>query len=366
MIVEKICNSFNIDGRFFSCEELSTGNINSTFLVKYDCDGRQDEYIIQKINKRVFLNPEKVMDNIVRVTAYVRKNILKKGLATNKFVLRVFTARDDELPFVVDELGEYWRCYQFIPNAVTYDSVNESALIESVGKAFGLFQNCLDGFRANSLAVTIPDFHNTKKRFADFKNAIQEDPLGRASQVREDVEALLSMEKDACLLQEYLDNDRLPLRVTHNDTKCNNVSFDSKTNQPLAVLDLDTVMPGAIAFDFGDAIRSIASTCFEDEDDYSKVKLDIAKYKAFAKGFIGEVKDKLTSLEKSTLNFGVLAMTVELSIRFLGDYVLGDKYFKIKYPEHNLVRARNQLALALDIVKKRKEIDLILDNIYKE
>lgn len=366
MTIEKISNSFNVEGDFLGYEELSTGNINSTFRVRFLVGGVEEHYIIQKINKRVFHEPFAVMDNIVRVTAYVRKNIVKKGLSSDKFVLHVFTAKDDERPFVVDDAGEYWRCYQFIQNAVTYDSVEKLLLIEKVGQAFGLFQNCLDGFRADSLAITIPNFHNTKERFSFFKKAIELDPLGRAKDIKEDVQSLIEMERDACMLQEYLDNGMLPLRVTHNDTKCNNVSFDGITDQPLAVLDLDTVMPGAVAFDFGDGIRSIASTCFEDEKDYGKVKLDLDKYTAFTKGFVGQLKDKLTELEKNTLNYGVLAMTVELAVRFLGDYVMGDKYFKIKYPEHNLTRGRNQLALALDIAKKRKQMDMILEKIYKE
>jgi len=365
-LIEKICNSFNTEGKLIGYEELTTGNINSTYLVKFSDNEKEEHYIIQRINKRVFHHPDAVMDNIIRVTAYVRKNVLRKGLAIDKFVLCVVTAKDDERPYYIDDLGEYWRCYHFITDAVTYDSVEDLSLIEKVGKAFGLFQNCLDGFRADSLAITIPDFHNTKKRFADFRKAVSEDPLGRVEEVKADVEALLGMERQACLLQEYLDNGSLPLRVTHNDTKCNNVSFDKNTNQPLAVLDLDTVMPGAVAFDFGDAIRSIASTCFEDESNYDLVKLDLEKYQAFTKGFVSDIKNKLTDLEKSTLNLGVLTMAVELSIRFLGDYVSGDKYFKIKYPEHNLVRARNQLALAKDILKKKKQIDNLLDKIYKE
>ncbi len=366
MTIQEICCSFNIEGKYIGCVELSTGNINSTYMVKYERAGEEKNYIIQKINVNVFKEPEKVMDNIVRVTAYVRKNITKKGLATRKFVLRVFTAKDDELPFVNDGEGNYWRCYRFIPNATTYDVVDDLALIEKVGLAFGRFQNCLDGFRASSLHITISDFHNTKVRYASFKDAIEKDPYNRCALVKSEISDLLAMEEEACKLQTYLDNGDLPLRVTHNDTKCNNVSFDKETGEPLAVLDLDTVMPGAVAHDFGDAIRFIANTKIEDDPDYTSVSLDLKKYEAFAKGFISEIKNNLTDFEKETMNLGLITMTVELAVRFLTDYILGDKYFKVKYPGHNVDRARNQIALAKDVMKKDKEIQAILDKIYKE
>ncbi len=366
MTIEEICSSFNIEGSYVGCKELSTGNINCTYMVKYNCAGEGKHYIIQRINVNVFKDPEKLMDNIVRVTAYVRKNITKKGLATRKFVLRVFTSKYDEFPFVIDNEGSYWRCYRFIPNAVTYDAVDDVGLIERAGVAFGRFQNCLDGFKASSLHITIPNFHNTIVRYNDFKDAVKLDPCNRVSQVSREIKDLMDMEEEACRLQNYLDNGQIPLRVTHNDTKCNNVSFDKDTGEPLAVLDLDTVMPGAVAHDFGDAIRFIANTKLEDDPDYKGVSLDLEKYKAFAKGFVGEIKDNLTELEKETMNLGLITMTAELAVRFLTDYILGDKYFKIKYPGHNIDRARNQIALAKDILKKQKQTQEILHGIYKE
>ncbi len=366
MTIQEICTSFNIDGKYAGCRELSTGNINCTYLVKFENGNEEKNYIVQKINVNVFKEPEKLMDNIVRVTAYVRKNITKKGLSTRKFVLRVFTAKDDELPYIQDGEGNYWRCYRFIPNAVTYDVVDDVNIIEKAGVAFGRFQNCLDGFRASSLHITIPNFHNTIVRYQDFKNAVELNPCNRVANVQKEVAAILEMEEEACKLQTYLDQGLLPLRVTHNDTKCNNVSFDKDTGEPLAVLDLDTVMSGAVAHDFGDAIRFIANTKLEDDPDYQSVRLDLNKYEAFAKGFIGEIKNNLTDFEKETMNLGLITMTVELAVRFLTDYILGDKYFKVKYPGHNIDRTRNQIALARDILKKRKETQKILDNIFKE
>lgn len=365
MTIQEICARFDIGGKYIGCTELTTGNINSTYKVRYIRDGENKGYILQRINKKVFIEPEKVMDNIVRVTQYIRENIIKKGLSTKKFVLRTFLTKDGMQPFVIDDEGEYWRCYRYIKNSQTFDTCDDLGIIERAGQAFGRFQNCLDGFDANSLNITIPNFHNTKARYQAFHDAITKDPLNRIKRVKTEVDKLLSMEEDATKLQEHLDKDEIPLRVTHNDTKCNNVSFDKTTGEALAVLDLDTVMPGAVAHDFGDAIRFIANTLIEDDPDVENVKLDLDKYTAFAKGFVGEVKDNLTELEKQTLNLGVYTMTVELAVRFLTDYILGDKYFKTKHPGHNVDRARNQIALAEDVLSKKEEMDNILSAFIK-
>ena len=349
-------------GKYIGCKQLTTGNINSTYIVRFIRDGEDKNYALQKINKSVFKEPEKVMDNIVRVTAYVHDNIARMGLSTKKFVLRVFFAKDGR-PFVIDDVGNYWRCYRFIKDSVTYDSVEDLNIIRRAGQAFGRFQNCLDGFDAGSLYITIPDFHNTKKRFSDLREAIKRDGCGRFRQVEKEAETLFSLEKPATVLQDYLEKDLLPLRVTHNDTKCNNVSFDKNTGEALAVLDLDTVMPGLVAHDFGDAIRFIANSVIEDDPDIEKVSLDLDKYRAFAEGFLGEVKSSLTDFEKQTINTGVLAMTAELAVRFLTDYINGDTYFKISYPGHNLDRARNQTALALDVSAKKDTMKKILNEI---
>ncbi|MBQ7236980.1 MAG: aminoglycoside phosphotransferase family protein [Clostridia bacterium] len=361
MTIKDICASFRIDGRYVGCEELSTGNINCTYQVKFIRDGEEKNYIVQKINKTVFKEPEMVMDNIVRVTHHIRSNIIKKGLSTQKFVLRAFLARDTDEPFFIDDTGDYWRCYRFIANSITYDSCEDLGIIERAGSAFGKFQKYLDGFDANSLNITIPDFHNTAKRYSALHAAVQDDKYKRVKSVKEEIDKLYAFELEACKLQKYLDEGSMPLRVTHNDTKCNNVSFDKTTGEALAVLDLDTVMPGAVAHDFGDAIRFIANTTLEDDPNVEDVSLDIDKYQAFTKGFITELKGTLTELEKQTMNLGVFAMTVELAVRFLTDYISGDKYFKTKYPGHNVDRARNQIALAEDIIKKRGQMDAILE-----
>ena len=364
MTIKDICASFNIEGKYLGCTELSTGNINSTYQVKFKRDGEDKSYIVQRINKLVFTQPEKVMDNIVRVTHHVREHVKDKGLSTKKFVLRAFMSKESGKPFIIDEQGEYWRCYRFIENSITYDTCDDLGIIERAGSAFGRFQNFLDGFDASSLYITIPNFHNTSARYESFHQAIEKDEYKRVERVKDEIQKLIDFESEAVKLQGYLDEGKIPLRVTHNDTKCNNVSFDKNTGEALAVLDLDTVMPGAIAHDFGDAIRFIANTVIEDDPDVDSVALDVDKYKAFAKGFITEVKNDLTDLERQTMNLGVFTMTVELAVRFLTDYLNGDKYFKTKYPGHNVDRARNQIALAQDIQNKRALMDDIIKKYF--
>lgn len=326
-------------------------------------DGEEKKYFLQRINKNVFKCPEQVMDNIIRVTHYIRENIKKQELSTKKFVLRAFLSVTGD-PFIIDDKGEYWRCYRFIPDSVTYDTTNDLQIIENAGQAFGRFQNCLDGFDANSLHITIPDFHNTAKRYDTLREMVKKDPYGRVASVWKELDALYSFEERVVKIQKMLDAGEIPTRVTHNDTKCNNVSFDKNTGEALAVLDLDTVMPGSIAYDFGDAIRYIANTTLEDDPDLRNVSVDFDKYEAFTKGFVTELKDTITEKEKTVLNLGALTMTVEVAVRFLTDYIAGDEYFKIKYPGHNLDRAHNQIALAKDIIYKFDHLEEIIKKYF--
>ena len=342
------------------CEENFTGNINNTFKVTFKRDGVIKEYILQKINKRVFKEPEKVMENIVRITDHIRAKVVKRNESTRTGVLRAFPSIASHSYYVIDDVGEYWRCYRFIKNSTTYDACDNLDLIEKMGIAFGKFQNDLVDFDASSLFITIPDFHDTKKRYQTFRNAIAHDPLKRVSKVEDEISKLLSFEQKACEIQELIDKKKIPLRVAHNDTKCNNVSFDKETGQVLAVLDLDTVMPGAIAYDFGDAIRFIANTRKEDDPNFKQVKIDLNKFESFSKGFVGEIKGLLTDVEKQTLVLGAFTMTVEVAVRFLTDYILGDVYFRNIYPGHNVDRTKNQIALAQDMLVNFDKMQEIL------
>ncbi len=360
MTIKDICALFDIGGTYLGCKEIVSGNINSTYKVSFERDGEQKEYILQKINKQVFKEPPKVMDNIVRITHHIRTKVLGRNESTRTGVLRVFYSREEDRPYVVDDCGDYWRCCRFIKNSMTYDSCDDAKIIRKIGSAFGRFQDDLNDFPVSSLFITIPNFHNTKKRYTAFREALEIDPYKRANKVTEQINKLFEFEKKACELQNYLDSGELPYRVTHNDTKSNNVSIDKITGEVLAVLDLDTVMPGAIAHDFGDAIRFIANTRKEDDPQCDLVEIDLEKYQAFTEGFVGEVGSALTNLEKKTLNLGVFAMTVELALRFLTDYILGDKYFRNNYPGHNVDRTKNQLALSQSILDKFEQMEEIL------
>lgn len=365
MTIQDICASFEIGGKYVSCKELSTGIINCTYHVQYVRDGEEKNYIVQRINKAVFKNPAKLMDNIICVTDYVRENIKKKNLSTKRFVLRAFLTKDKQKPFFIDEKGDYWRVYRYISNSRTYDVCDDMKVIESAGQAFGRFQNCLDGFDVKKLYVSIPNFHNTPERYKALRKVMKKDPYKRAKQVKNELEFLMQNEEKACQLQKYLDDGSIPLRVTHNDTKLNNVAIDATTGQALSVLDLDTVMPGAVAYDFGDSIRNVASTCTEEDPNIDNVHLNLDKYRAFCKGFIGEVKDTLTDFEKKTLNLGAFTITAELAVRFITDYIQGDTYFKTRYPGQNLDRARNQIKLAGEMLEYMDKMDEILFEFVK-
>jgi hypothetical protein len=268
--------------------------------------------------------------------------------------------------FYVDEDHSFWRISKYINDSMTYEVCDSLFALEEAGRAFGKFQNNLSDFDAQKLYETIPDFHNTKKRMLDFMRHVVEDSCDRCDSVTPEIEYLVSVQKKATELSDMLERGELPLRVTHNDTKINNVLFDKDTERALVVIDLDTVMPGLVAHDFGDAVRFAANTAAEDEKDISKISFDLSKFTAFSKGFIPEVRDALTEAEVNTLALGAFTMTVELATRFLDDYITGDNYFKTRYPGHNLVRARSQIALARDIQHKLGRMNGIVKDIYNE
>ena len=259
--------------------------------------------------------------------------------------------------YLMDEDG-FWRLSNYVPS-VTFDTCDDLSVVRSAGQAFGDFQMLLSDFDAEQLFYTIPDFHNTRKRYEKLKADMASDPCGRVSEVRDELDWLLSMEDEACRLTDLFNAGKLPLRVTHNDTKINNVLFDEKSREALVVIDLDTVMPGLVGHDFGDAIRFAANFVEEDCPQADKAGVNLNIYWAFAEGFIKETAATLTEAEVNTLGISCFALACELATRFLDDYILGDKYFKINYPEHNLVRTRCQIALAKDMRKKMDAMNAI-------
>ncbi len=356
----EVCGRFGLKGEYRSCEVINSGHINTTYRVYFFRDGEIKDYILQRVNTYVFQDPVSVMENISAVTEFIRAKIKQKQATAKRNVLHYSTTEDGKYyTFMPD--GGFWRCCRYIDDSVSFEHTDNLKVIEESGWAFGEFQLYLSDFPVEKLSIVIPHFHNTVRRYDAFRDAIEENASGRKEEVEEEIAGYMELEEIATKLYKMQKAKILPLRVTHNDTKTSNILFDAKTFEHLSVIDLDTVMPGLVACDFGDAIRVAASTGKEDEKDLDKVALDMQKYDAFAKGFVGAVKDSLTTAEKETLSLGAVAMTVECGMRFLTDYINGDKYFKIHYPDQNLVRARCHLVLARDMIKKLDEMQEIVD-----
>jgi hypothetical protein len=361
----ELCKAFKINGEFDSIEVINNGHINSTFLVRFLVDGKIKEYVLQKINKYVFKQPEEVMENITSVTKHINDKLKKENKSTDRKTLN-FSYSENGKPFIVDGYGDYWRICEFIGHSITFNETSDLSVIEQTGRAFGEFQGLLADFPAEKLNITIPHFHNTPNRYEIFKDTVVRNPVSRAEFVEDDINKYLELEQTVSQMYAMQKRGDLKLKVTHNDTKCNNVLFDKDAKKFLCVIDLDTVMPGLLGFDFGDAIRFIANTSQEDEIDLSKVEVDEEKFKAFASGFLNEIGDRISENERKTLVLGSITMTAECGLRFLTDYIDGDKYFKTSYPEHNLVRARCQLKLAKSMLEKQKQLESIVSEICKE
>lgn len=363
-IIEKV-KLFNVIDDVVNLKQLSGGHINTTYLVTTAQENQTNKYVLQKINKYVFKNPNEVMQNIVSITNFIKDKISSKGQNYKRKVLNFLQSTNGQ-PYIIDENGDYWRMYEFIGQSVCYDNTSDLKIIEETGKAFGEFQLHLDDYPIEALYITIKNFHNIPMRYDYFDQVIKMNRFDRANKVSSEIESFFNLENYVSQLNLMLENGELPYRVTHNDTKCNNVLFDENTNKKLCVIDLDTVMPGLVAFDYGDAIRCIANTAKEDEKDLSKVKLDLNRFKAFTKGFLSLVGDKLTDKEKETLYLGPISIATELALRFLTDYLEGDVYFKTDYLEHNLDRARCQLELAKDMLLKKEKMKEIIDECLRE
>ena len=358
MILEDIAKKFGIDGELNDKEHITIGHINQTYRVRF---GKTD-YIMQRMNKFVFKNPPKLMENIINVTKFLKNKLESNGKSSDRYVLNFIKALDGNY-YVMDDEGEYWRAYYYINDSVTYNAIDSLEIMEGAGEAFGEFQNQLSDFDASILSETIPNFHNTINRYKLLKEAKEKDSFNRYESVKDVYDEYLKLEPIACKMTEMLNKGELPLRVTHNDTKCNNVLFDIKTNKPLAVIDLDTVMPGLIGFDFGDSIRTGGASSREDESDLSKIYVVLDKFEAFARGFLKKTKGSLTKNEIDTMALGAITMTTECGARFLTDYLEGDVYFHSSYEKQNLVRAKCQLKLAQDMLSKLDKMEEIIKSI---
>ncbi len=353
--MEKAVYAFNLDGNPVKCTVFGHGHINHTLKITTDTGA---EYILQKINKYVFKDPASVMSNAGAITDYIRERVQDSRLC-----LHFLTTKDGQFHYE-DENGEFWRMYDFVGGFCLDTPESDEDFYQSA-LAFGRFQQLLSDFSADTLVETIPEFHNTIDRYRQFKESVAEDRVGRLESVRDDVDFVLAREEKGAVLQKMRISGELPLRVTHNDTKLNNVLLDRKNRKSLCVLDLDTVMPGLSAYDFGDSIRFGAATAAEDEKDLSKMSLDLHMFEVYTRGFL-EAATSLTDREVEVLPVGAYTMTLEVGLRFLKDYLDGDLYFKSSYPEHNLVRARTQLKLVADMERKMDQMNEIVAKVAAE
>ena len=348
----EVSRLFRIDYEYLGYETIQMGNVNRTYKVNFMLpDGTPKSFLVQNVNTYAFRNPIGLMDNIDQVTEHIRAK--KPGqLALH------FHHTEDRKTYVVDG-NNFWRMTNYVPS-VTFNAVKDLDILRNAGKAFGEFQMDLADFDINKLIETIPGFHNTRQRYETFIQSVKENKAARADEVREEIEFLLSVHDKACRLTDLQMAGKLPLRVTHNDTKINNVLFHPETSDAMIVIDLDTVMPGLMGHDFGDAIRFAANFVEEDCKDYDKVGVNLEVFRAFAEGFLSKTAKTMTDTEVETLALSCFVLTAELATRFLADYLDGDLYFNTKYPGHNLVRARCQIALAKDMLKKMDEMEQIV------
>jgi len=348
----EVSRLFRIDYEYLGYETIQMGNVNRTYKVNFLLpEGTPKSFLVQNVNTYAFRNPVGLMNNIDKVTEHIRAK--KPGqLALH------FHHTADRKTYVED--GEnFWRMTNYVPS-VTFNSVTDLDVVRNAGKAFGEFQMDLADFDITELIETIPDFHNTRRRYENLLQAIREDKAGRAAQVQEEIAYLLSVQDLACRLTDLQQQGELPLRVTHNDTKINNVLFHPENNSAMIVVDLDTVMPGLMGHDFGDAIRFAANYAEEDCRDLDKVGVNLEVFRAFAEGFLSRTADAMTDKEVETLALSAFVLTTEVATRFLADYLDGDLYFNIKSPDHNLVRTRCQIALAKDMMKKMEQMESIV------
>ncbi|MBQ8207604.1 MAG: aminoglycoside phosphotransferase family protein [Clostridia bacterium] len=335
------------------------GHINSTFLVE-----SEPKYILQKINTHVFPNPVELMRNIELVTNHLAKKLEKNGEDVTRGTYRVVKAKDGK-NFVETENGDFYRVITFI-DAISHENIEEPSELYRAAKTYGKFQKMLADFDADELFEVIPMFHHTPNRMKNLEKAIAENKSGRLDAVKDDVEFALSYKDRISAVVDGIADGSIPLRVTHNDTKLNNFLFDKETDECVCVIDLDTVMPGSLLYDYGDALRVGASSAAEDETDLEKVNFCIEPFEQFTRGLLESFAHEITERERALLPYSQLLMTFEVGIRFLTDYLDGDVYFKTAYPEHNIDRARNQFKLVRDIDARMDELNALVDKIYNE
>ncbi len=335
------------------------GHINDTYIVRAGLNGRSQRFVLQRINLHVFRQPQALMDNIIKVTTFLREKIEQVGGNPDRETLTLIPTQEGNL-YQITPQGEYWRAYRYIEGTRTYTQVENPAVLYQAGRAFGRFMQLLNEFPTHELNETIPDFHHTPKRFQTLMRVVDADTYNRAYEVRDLIAQAEARVSKMGWVVDALSNGKLPRRVTHNDTKFNNVLIDEATNEAVCVVDLDTVMPGSALYDFGDFVRTGANTSAEDERNLDKVGLDLEYFNEIARGFLEETRESLTPLEREWLPYSAWLLTFEVAMRFLTDYLEGDVYFRIHHAKHNLERARAQFKLASDIERKEAALARII------
>jgi Ser/Thr protein kinase RdoA (MazF antagonist) len=357
--LDRICAAFDCPGTWISSCPIPSGHINDTYCSEFDDRGRRVKYVNQRINHLVFREPERLMENMVRVTRFAREQILAAGGDPERETLTIVPTRDGR-SFHRTAEGTYWRTFQYIDGARTYDRVEDLRHVYSASKAFGNFQKMLSRLPGERLHETIPDFHHTGKRYDAFLASVEFDPAGRAAAVKPEIDFVVARAKDTGMVVEGLAAGRIPERVTHNDTKLNNVMIDNRSGEGICVIDLDTVMPGSVLYDFGDSVRLGAATAAEDERDLAKVGFDIGMFDRLAAGYLDAARDFLVPEETALLAFSAKLLTLECGIRFLTDHLKGDVYFKIHRPGHNLDRARTQFKMVTEMERQMDAMDAVV------
>lgn len=360
--IEQVARSFALAGDFSAVEPYGSGHINTTFVVAMNQAGARVRYLLQRINGRVFKNPEALMENICRVTAAAGARLRAEGCSdASRRTLTVVPARDGALWHRTAE-GDLWRCYLFIEGATTFDVVESPRQAHASAQAFGNFQKLVSGLGGPRLHETIPKFHDTPARFARLREVVEADRLGRLADASAEWEFARAHEDITGLLLDLHTSGEIPERITHNDTKLNNVMIDAKSGEGVCVVDLDTVMPGLALYDFGDMVRTATSPAAEDERDLSKVGMQMPMFEALVSGYLSSVGGLLTEAERAHLAFSGKLITLEIGIRFLTDFLEGDVYFKTARPEHNLDRCRTQFALVRSIKAQESAMQRLADD----
>ena len=357
--LDRICAAFTVEGRWVSSCPIPSGHINDTYCSELEDAGRRVKYVNQRINHLVFREPEKLMENIERVTRFAREQILAAGGDPDRETLTIVPTREGRSYHRTPE-GTYWRMFRYIDGARTYDQVEDLHHVYSASKAFGNFQKMLARMPGERLHETIPDFHHTRKRYEAFLAALEHDPVNRAAAVKPEIAFVRARAKDAGEVVDGLAAGRIPERVTHNDTKLNNVMIDDRTGEGVCVIDLDTVMPGSVLYDFGDSVRLGAATATEDERDMAKVGFDLGLFDRLAAGYLDAARDFLVPAETDLLAFSAKLLTLECGIRFLTDHLKGDVYFKIHREGHNLDRARTQFKMVAEMESQMGAMDAVV------